>query len=78
MKSYIEHVLGNVIAAGYDSLFTYMNELLNIHDQQLSAQVSQMLGHHGKQILNSICVYQPCKCILVEYKVYLDYKIIEI
>jgi len=33
--------------------------LLNTRDQQLSAQVSRMLGHHSEQMLNSICACQP-------------------
>jgi hypothetical protein len=46
------------MAAGYGSLFALMDKLLNLHDQQLSAQVSRMLGQHGEEILNSISVRQ--------------------
>jgi hypothetical protein len=46
------------LAAGYGSLFALMDKLLNIHDQQLSVQVSRMLGQHSEEILNSICAYQ--------------------
>jgi len=58
-KLRVEKVLGSVTAAGYGSLFAFMDELLNIRDQQLSAQVSRMLGQHGEDILNSIRVRQP-------------------
>jgi hypothetical protein len=37
-------------APGYSSLFALMNKLLNIRDQQLSVQVSRMLGQHGEEI----------------------------
>jgi hypothetical protein len=46
------------MVASYGSLFAFMDKLLDICDQQLSAQVSTMLGQYGEEILNSICVCQ--------------------
>ena len=43
----------------YYSLFVFVDKLLSIGGQQLSAQVLKMLGHHGEQILNSIYAHQP-------------------
>ena len=57
--SRVQHVLESITAAGYDSLYAFVDELLNIQDQQLSAQVSRMLGRHGEAILNSIRARQP-------------------
>jgi hypothetical protein len=58
-KSRIEQVLGSVTAAGYQSLYDFVDELLNVHNQQLSSRVSKMLGQHGEAILNSIQARQP-------------------
>ena len=57
-KLCVEKVLGSVTAAGYSSLFAFVDKLLNIYDQQLSAQLSRMLGQHSEEILNSICAHQ--------------------
>ena len=57
--SCVQHVLESITAAGYDSLYAFVDELLNIQDQQLSAQVSRMLGRHGEAILNSIRARHP-------------------
>ena len=58
-KSRVEQVLGSVTAAGYQSLYDFMDELLNIRDQQLSSRISKMLGQHREAILNSIRARQP-------------------
>jgi hypothetical protein len=57
-KLYIKKVLESVMETGYGSLFTLMNKLLNICDQQLFVQVSRMLEQHGEEILNNICAHQ--------------------
>ena len=59
VKSRVEQVLKSVTAAGYKSLFEFVNELLHIRDQQISSQVSRMLGRHGEEVLNSIRARQP-------------------
>jgi len=53
-KAHVEQVLGSIMSAGYQSLYDFIDELLNVRDQQLSAWVSRMLGQHGEAILNSI------------------------
>ena len=58
-KSHVEQVLGSITATGYQSLYDFMDELLNVHNQQLLSHVSKMLGQHGEVILNSIQVCQP-------------------
>jgi hypothetical protein len=55
----VETVLRSITAAGYESLYGFVGELLNTHDQQISACVSRMLRRHGDDILNSICAHQP-------------------
>ena len=40
-------------------MYDFVDELLNVRDQQLSARVSRMLGQHGEAILNSIRARQP-------------------
>jgi hypothetical protein len=52
-KSRVEAVLGSMTAAGYNSLYDFVDELLIIRDQQISSQVSKMLGQHGEAILNN-------------------------
>jgi hypothetical protein len=46
LTSRVRQVLESMTAAGYDSLYAFVDELLNIRDQQLSARVSRMLGRH--------------------------------
>ena len=58
-KARVEQVLGSITSAGYQSLYDFVDELLNVRDQQLSARVSRMLGQHGEAILNSIRARQP-------------------
>jgi hypothetical protein len=58
-KLRVETVLHSITAAGYESLYGFIGELLNTRDQQLSACVSRMLGCHGDDILNSIRACQP-------------------
>jgi hypothetical protein len=58
-KLRVETVLRSITAAGYESLYGFIGELLNTRDQQLSARVSRMLGRHGDDILNSIRARQP-------------------
>ena len=58
-KHRIEQVLGSITAAGYETLYAFVDELLNVRDQQFSSCVSNMLGQHGEEILNSIRARQP-------------------
>jgi hypothetical protein len=58
-KSHVEQVLQSITAAGYQSLYDFVDELLNVCDQQLSSCISKMLGQHGEAILNSIQSCQP-------------------
>jgi Skp family chaperone for outer membrane proteins len=58
-KLRVETVLRSITVAGYESLYSFVGELLNTRDQQLSARVSRMLGCHGDDILNSIRARQP-------------------
>ena len=58
-KSHVEQVLRSITAAGYQSLYDFVDELLNVCDQQLSSCISKMLGQHGEAILNSIQSCQP-------------------
>ena len=58
-KSHVEQVLESITAAGYQSLYYFVNELLNVRNQQLSSCVSKMLSQHGEAILNSIWACQP-------------------
>ena len=53
-KARIEQVLGSITSACYQSLYDFVDELLNVCNQQLSSHVSRMLGQHGEEILNSI------------------------
>jgi len=58
-KSRVEHVLGSIAAAGYETLYAFVDELLNTRDQQISSRVSKMLGQHSEAILNNIRARQP-------------------
>jgi hypothetical protein len=58
-KARVEKVLSSITDAGYESLYDFVDELLNSRDQQISARVSRMLGRHGEEILNSIRARQP-------------------
>ena len=51
VKAWVEQVLGSITAAGYETLYGFVDKLLNICDQQLSSHVSNMLGTHGIQEL---------------------------
>jgi hypothetical protein len=44
---------------GFSSLHDFIMSLLDSKDQQLAAQVSQMLGSHGEEILDLICKWRP-------------------
>ena len=59
MKHHIEQVLGSITTAGYETLYAFVDELLNVHNQWLSSRVSKMLDWQGKAILNSIQSRQP-------------------
>ena len=50
VKAQVEQVLGSVTVAGYKTLYVFVDELLNIHDQQFSSHVSNMLSQHGKAV----------------------------
>jgi len=57
VKSRVEQVLKSVTAAGYKSLlglWIRLSKLLHNRDQQISSQVSRMLGWHGEEVFNSI------------------------
>jgi predicted thioredoxin/glutaredoxin len=58
-KSHVEQVLSSITAAGYETLYGFMEELLNTRDQHISSRVSKMLGQHGEEILNNIRARQP-------------------
>ena len=58
-KHRIEQVFSSITAAGYETLYAFVDELLNVRDQQFSSRVSNMLGQHGEEILNSIRARQP-------------------
>jgi hypothetical protein len=49
MKHHIEQVLGSITAAGYETLYAFVDELLNVCNQQLSSCVSKMLDQHGEE-----------------------------
>lgn len=59
VKFRVQQVLNSVSAAGYQSLFGFVDELLHIRDQQISSQVSRMLGRHCGEVLGSIRARQP-------------------
>jgi hypothetical protein len=58
-KSRVERMLSSITAAGYETLYSFVDELLNVRDQQISSRVSKMLGQHGEDILNMIRSRQP-------------------
>ena len=58
-KHRIEQVFGSITAAGYETLYAFVDELLNVHDQQFSSRIANMLDQHGEEILNSIRDCQP-------------------
>ena len=58
-KFRIERVLGCITEAGYETLYDFVNELLNVRDQQYSSRISKMLSQHGETVLNNICARQP-------------------
>ena len=41
-KHHIKQVLGSITAAGYETLYAFVDELLNVHDQQFSSRVSKV------------------------------------
>ena len=53
-KAHVEKVLSSITDVGYESLYDFVDKLLNSCDQQISACVLRMLGQHGEDILNSI------------------------
>jgi hypothetical protein len=58
-RARVELVLGSVSAAGYDTLFDFMDELINTKDPIRSSQVSRMLILRGENLLDSIRARQP-------------------
>ncbi|KAJ7810641.1 hypothetical protein B0H14DRAFT_2607157 [Mycena olivaceomarginata] len=58
-KIRVGHVLQAVKAAGYGSLYGFLDDLVTTKDQNHSSQVSQMLISHGDELLNSIHSRQP-------------------
>jgi hypothetical protein len=58
-KSHVEQVLRSITAAGYQSLYDFVDELLNVCNQRLLSRISKMHGQHGEAILNSIWAHQP-------------------
>jgi hypothetical protein len=48
-EHHIEQVLGSITTAGYETLYAFVDELLNVCNQQLSSCVSKMLDQHGKE-----------------------------
>jgi hypothetical protein len=55
----VAQVLRSVSVAGYDSLYSFLHELMNTKDRGQSSQVSQLLIAHGDELLDSICAQQP-------------------
>ena len=49
-KAQVEQVHGSITAARYKMLYGFVDELLNICDQQLSSHVSNMLSQHGEAV----------------------------
>jgi hypothetical protein len=58
-KIRVGHVLQAVKAAGYGSLYGFLDDLVTTKDQDHSSQVSQMLISHGDELLDSIRSRQP-------------------
>ncbi|KAJ7803242.1 hypothetical protein B0H14DRAFT_2613611 [Mycena olivaceomarginata] len=58
-KIRVGHVLQAVKAAGYGSLYGFLDDLVTTKDQNHSSQVSQMLISHGDELLTSIRSRQP-------------------
>ena len=58
-KACVKQVLSGITDAGYETLYGFVDELLNIRDQQLSSCVSNLLSQHGEAILHSIQTRQP-------------------
>ena len=52
-------LLSSITVAGHETLYAFVDELLNVHNQWLSSRVSKMLDWQGKAILNSIQSRQP-------------------
>jgi len=58
-RAQVVQVLSSIAAAKDKILYGFVNELLNIHNQQLSSHVPNILSQHGEEILNSIQACQP-------------------
>jgi hypothetical protein len=58
-KSRVKQVLSSITGARYKTLYAFVDQLLNVQDQQLSSCVSKMLGQNSKDILNNIHACQP-------------------
>jgi hypothetical protein len=58
-KIRVGQVLQAVKAAGYGSLYGFLDDLVTTKDQNHSSQVSQMLISHGDELLDSIRSRQP-------------------
>lgn len=59
LKVHIEQVLKSITAVSFQSLYYFVDKLLDVHNQQLSTHVSKMLDQHGEAILNRIHAHQP-------------------
>jgi len=58
-RARIELVMSSVSAAGYGTLYEFMDELINTKDPIRSSQVSRMLISRGDALLDSIRSRQP-------------------
>ena len=58
-KSLVERMLSSITAAGYKTLYSFVDELLNVRDQQILSCVLKMLGKRDDAILNNIHAHQP-------------------
>lgn len=58
-RARIELVMSSVSAAGYGTLYEFMDELINTKDPIRSSQVSRMLISRGDTLLDSIRSRQP-------------------
>ncbi|KAJ7909892.1 hypothetical protein B0H13DRAFT_2233006 [Mycena leptocephala] len=58
-KTRIGQVLQSIKEAGYSSLYNLLDDLVTTKDQHHSSQVSQMLVHHGEELLDPIRLRQP-------------------
>ncbi|PPR00907.1 hypothetical protein CVT26_015517 [Gymnopilus dilepis] len=47
------------VEVGYPTLFAFLSDLLSTKDRAMSSQVSQMISHHGNDLLDSLHARRP-------------------